>query len=99
MFPTVFTVENDADQGRLGAINGLADAAQPGYEILRRGRRLAALIMKADHVAQRVIPKYDAQFGVRLADFIRSIHPVWVADGAPIVPTDETLSRLAENFF
>ncbi len=98
MLPAIFAVEDDAHQCRLGAVDCLADAAQPGDKILRRLRRIAPLIVKSNHVAQGVVPKDDAQLGARLGHFVRPIHSLRIAHEAAIVPADESLSRLAQNF-
>src|SRR5438876_8773799 len=45
-----------------------------------------------------MIPKDDGQLRARLADFVRSIHPIRIAHGTAIIPADKTLRRLPKDF-
>src|SRR5438034_2883243 len=97
MLPAVFAVENDTDQGRLATVDRLADAPQMVDEILGGGDRLAALVMEADHVAESVVAKNDAQLMARLGDLVGPIHPIGVAHMPPAVAAHEALRGMAQN--
>src|SRR5207245_8426928 len=68
MLPTVFAVQDDGNQGRLGAVDRLANGSQAHDKIVGRGRRIPPLIMKPDQVAQGMIAKDDAELASDLTD-------------------------------
>src|SRR6266478_5644239 len=79
MLPAIFAVENDTHQRRLGVVDSLTDATQACDKILRRLRRLAPLVVEADHVAQSVISEDDPQLGPSFRYFVGTIHTVRIA--------------------
>src|SRR6266498_2928929 len=93
VLPAVLAVEDHAHQRWLVVGDGGADVSQVAHEVLRRGHRLAALVVEADHVAQCVIPEDDRQLTVAFTDRVRAIQALGVADVPVAVATDEAVRR------
>src|SRR5712671_4383890 len=99
MFPAVFAVEDDANQGGLMGIDGLADAVEVSEEVIGGLHAGTALVVEADHIAENVIAKDDAERGVLFLDAVGAIKIGGIDDVARFVAADESLSRLAKNLF
>ena len=97
VFPAVLAVQDDADQGRLGAVDRLADVVQVPHEILGRGHRLAALVVEADGIAEGVVAEDNGQLALALAHPVGAVHALGVDDVAVAVAADEALRRVAED--
>ncbi len=62
MLPAILAIQDDRHERRLLRSDGVADVGQVAHEIVGRIFATAALILKADHVAERVIAEDDCQF-------------------------------------
>ena len=56
-------------------------------------RRVAALIVKADQIAQRMIAEDNAQFGLAFADLVRLIELLGIAHMTLAIAADSPASK------
>src|SRR6516225_1551105 len=99
MLPTIFSIQDDADERRSAAMNRLADIPDAQNEVIGRSDRVGALVVKADQIAQSMVAENNVQFMAAFGDLIRPVHSIRVQNIAAGIPADKPLSGMTQNFF